>query len=187
VTGVQTCALPISVDKNYYSVPYEYIKQELDVRVTAVSVEVFYNGLRICSHAKHNGRPGFYKTIPAHMPEKHKAYSEWNAERFLSWAKTIGESTRTVISAIISSHKIEQQSYRSCIGVLKLADKYGAQRLEAACVKALSYTPSPSYKNIDAILKSGSDKAETSKKSEKTAIDETHSFIRGAEYYGRKK
>ena len=70
---------------------------------------------------------------------------------------------------------------------MKLADKYGAQRLELACAKALSYTPSPSYKNIDAILKSGSDKADSSKKSEKTAIDETHSFIRGAEYYGRKK
>jgi len=94
--------------------------------------------------------------------------------------------TVIVINAILSSHKIEQQGYRSCIGVLKLADKYGAQRLEAACAKALSYTPSPSYKNIDAILKSGSDK-EDSKKSEKTAIDETHSFIRGAEYYGRKK
>jgi transposase len=177
----------ISVDKNFYSVPYEYIKQELDVRVTAASVEVFYNSLRICSHPRHHGRPGFYKTIPAHMPEKHKAYSEWNAERFLSWAKSNGESTRIVISAILSSHKIEQQGYRSCIGVLKLADKYGAQRLEAACVKALSYTPSPSYKNIDAILKSGSDKADSSEKSEKPAIDETHSFIRGAEYYGRKK
>jgi len=177
----------ISVDKNFYSVPYEYIKQELDVRVTAATVEVFYNGLRVCSHAKHNGRPGFYKTIPAHMPEKHKAYSEWNGERFLSWAKSIGESARIVISAILSSHKIEQQGYRSCIGVLKLADKYGSQRLEAACAKALSYTPSPSYKNIDAILKSGSDKEDSSTKSEKPAIDETHSFIRGAEYYGRKK
>jgi transposase len=177
----------ISVEKNFYSVPYEYIKQELDVRVTAASVEVFYNGLRICSHARHHGRPGFYKTIPAHMPEKHKAHSEWNAERFLSWAKSIGESAHIVISAILSSHKVEQQGYRSCIGVLKLADKYGAQRLEAACLKALSYTPSPSYKNIDAILKSGSDKTDSSKKSEKTAIDETHSFIRGAEYYGRKK
>jgi len=177
----------ISVEKNFYSVPYEYIKQELDVRVTATSVEVFYNGMRICSHARHHGRPGFYKTIPAHMPEKHKAYSEWNTERFLSWAKSIGESTVIVINAILSSHKIEQQGYRSCIGVLKLADKYGAQRLEAACVKALSYTPNPSYKNIDAILKSGSDKTDSSKKSEKTAIDETYSFIRGAEYYGRKK
>lgn len=69
---------------------------------------------------------------------------------------------------------------------MKLADKHGAKRLEAACQKALSYTPSPSYKNIDAILKSGSDKAITQKPVTKP-VDETHSFIRGAEYYGRKK
>jgi hypothetical protein len=118
------------------------------------------------------------------MPEKHKAHTEWNAERFLSWAANIGTNTKTVIGAILSSHKIEQQGYRACIGVLKLADRYGTARLEAACEKALSYTPSPSYKTVDAILKSGSDKQIAPKTK---TVDETHSFIRGAEYYGRKR
>ncbi len=176
----------IEVDKNFYSVPYEYIKQEMDVRLTTATVEVFFGNLRVCSHPRHHGRPGKYMTIPEHMPEKHKTYTEWNAERFLSWAKSIGENTRTVIASILSSHKIEQQGYRACIGVLKLADKHGAKRLDAACEKALTYTPSPSYKNIDAILKSGSDKAVQQKSAEKP-VDESHSFIRGAEYYGRKK
>jgi len=176
----------IEVEKNFYSVPYEYIKQEMDVRVTAATVEVFYNNLRVCSHPRQYGRPGKYQTTPDHMPDKHKTYTEWNAERFLSWAKSIGENTKTAIGAILSSHKIEQQGYRACIGVLKLADRHGAKRLEAACERALSYTPSPSYKNIDAILKSGSDKAAAPQTSEKP-VDESHSFIRGAEYYGRKK
>jgi transposase len=176
----------IYVDKNYYSVPYEYIKQNMDVRVTASTVEVFYNSLRVCSHPRHHGRPGNYATVPEHMPDKHRQHTEWNAERFLSWAQSIGENTKIVISSILSSHKIEQQGYRSCIGVLKLADRHGAKRLEAACEKALTYTPSPSYKNIDAILKSGSDKTEKQKPAEKH-MDESHSFIRGAEYYGRKK
>lgn len=176
----------IEVDKNFYSVPYEYIKQEMDVRLTTATVEVFFGNLRVCSHPRHHGRPSKYMTIPEHMPEKHKTYTEWNAERFLSWAKSIGENTRTVIASILSSHKIEQQGYRACIGVLKLADKHGAKRLDAACEKALTYTPSPSYKNIDAILKSGSDKAVPQKPVEKP-VDESHSFIRGAEYYGRKK
>jgi len=176
----------IEVEKNFYSVPYEYIKQEVDVRLTAATVEVFYNNLRVCSHPRVHGRAGQYRTIPEHMPEKHKTYTEWNAERFLSWAESIGENTRTVISAVLSSHKIEQQGYRACIGVLKLADKHGAKRLEAACEKALYYMPSPSYKNIDAILKSGSDKIAAAKTAAKP-VDESHSFIRGAEYYGRKK
>jgi hypothetical protein len=120
------------------------------------------------------------------MPDKHRQHTEWNAERFLSWAQSIGSSTKLVIASILSSHKIEQQGYRSCIGVLKLADRHGAKRLEAACEKALTYTPSPSYKNIDAILKSGGDKVEKQAPAERH-VDESHSFIRGAEYYGRKK
>lgn len=176
----------IETDRNFYSVPYEYIKQELDVRITTSAVEVFYNNLRVCSHPRHHGKPGHYSTIPEHMPDKHRHHTEWNAERFLSWAQSIGSSTKLAIASILSSHKIEQQGYRACIGVLKLADRHGAKRLEAACEKALTYTPSPSYKNIDAILKSGGDKAENQKPAERQ-VDESHSFIRGAEYYGRKK
>ncbi|WP_088187072.1 IS21 family transposase [Desulfosporosinus sp. FKA] len=176
----------ISVEKNFYSVPYEYIKHEMDVRVTGTTIEVFYSNHRICSHPRLYGKSGQYHTIPEHMPEKHKSYTEWNAERFISWAKSIGEYTKSAITAILSSHKIEQQGYRACIGVLKLADKYGVKRLEAACEKALSYTPNPSYKNIDSILKSGSDKLKSLNKETKP-VDESHSFIRGAEYYGRKK
>ena len=176
----------ICVDKSYYSVPYEYIKHEMAVRVTSSTVEVFYNNLRVCSHPRHRGRPGFYTTTPEHMPIKHKQHSEWNAERFSAWAESIGSNTKIVINSILSSHKVEQQGYRSCIGILKLADKHGTKRLEAACEKALTYTPSPSYKNIDAILKSGSDKAKKDDTVHKN-IDNSHSFIRGAEYYGRKK
>jgi transposase len=176
----------VEVERNFYSVPYEYIKQELDVRVTASSIKVFYNTLRVCSHPRHHGRPGHYSTVPEHMPDKHRKHTEWNAERFLSWAQSIGSNTKLAIASILSSHKIEQQGYRACIGVLKLADRHGAIRLEAACEKALTYTPSPSYKNIDAILKSGSEKIEKPRPMERQ-VDDSHSFIRGVEYYGRKK
>ena len=177
----------ISVDSNFYSVPYEYIKHEMDVRVTGMTIEVFYQNHRVCSHPRLYGRQGQYSTIPEHMPEKHKKYTEWNAERFLSWAKSIGPNTKTAITAILSYHKIEQQGYRACMGVLKLGDRHGVQRLESACEKALSYTPNPSYKNIDSILKSGSDKLTAARKAEAKPVDESHSFIRGADYYGRKK
>jgi len=176
----------VQVDHNFYSIPYEYIKHEMDVRITSFIIEVFYNGLRVCSHPRIHGRPGQYQTLPDHMPEKHKAYSDWNAERFLSWAESIGENTKVTIGSILSFHKIEQQGYRACMGVLKLSSKFGSKRLEAACKKALSYTPNPSYKNIDAILKSGNDKIEE-KTEPQQPVDETYSFIRGAKYYGRDK
>jgi hypothetical protein len=120
------------------------------------------------------------------MPEKHQKYLEWNSERFLSWARSIGAGTEIAIQAILSSHKIEQQGYRACIGVLKLADKYGNKRLENACHKALSYTPSPSFKSIDSILKTGQDKLQAAEDEPKRE-DNSHAYIRGAEYYGRKK
>jgi len=176
----------ISFEKNFYSVPYEYIKHEMDVRITSNVVEIFYNNHRICSHPRFHGKIGKYHTIPEHMPEKHKSYAKWNADRFVSWADSIGQYTAAVIKVMLSSHKVEQQGYRACMGLLKLGDKYGIKRLEAACEKALSYTPHPSYKNIDSILKSGQDKLFPLP--DKThAVEEGYSFTRGADYYGRKK
>jgi len=176
----------IEFEKNFYSVPYDYIKQEMDVRVTKNILEVYYNNLRICSHSRLYGKPGQYHTLTEHMPEKHQKYIEWNSERFLSWASSIGDGTEIAIRAILSSHKIEQQGYRACIGVLKLADKYGNKRLENACHKALSYTPSPSFKSIDSILKTGQDKFQAAEDEPKRE-NNSHAYIRGAEYYGRKK
>ena len=68
------------------------------------------------------------------------------------------------------------------MGLLKLADKYSVARLEAACKRALSYTPNPGYKSIQSILKTGSDKLE-----QETTPDSSseHGFTRGAAYYGR--
>ncbi|WP_410514036.1 hypothetical protein PaeBR_08420 [Paenibacillus sp. BR2-3] len=79
-----------------------------------------------------------------HMPESHKKFIQWNANRFISWAQSVGTHTAVAVQAILNSHKVEQQGYRSCMALLKLADKHGVIRLEAACARALSYTPRPS-------------------------------------------
>jgi transposase len=174
----------ISVDKMHYSVPYEYIKHKVDVRITRNVIEVFFNNHRICSHPKLHGREGQYSTVIEHMPEDHKKYTAWNSERFISWAESIGPNTTIAVKAILASHKVEQQSYKGCMALLKLADKYAVNRLEAACERALSYTPSPSYKSIQTILKTGLDKAI---KDEPVKTDESANFgfTRGADYYGR--
>jgi len=91
-----------------------------------------------------------------------------------------------VISAILGGYKVEQQGYKACMGLLKLADKYTPERLENACKKALTFTPRPSLKNIQAILSSGQDKVEETI----SALPESsakYGFTRGAEYYGGKK
>lgn len=175
----------VSVEKMLYSVPYEYIKHKVDVRITKSAVEIFYNGNRIASHVRLRGHAGQYSTVPEHMPEDHRRYTQWNAERFLSWAEGIGENTVAVIKAILSSRQVEQQSYKACMALLKLGDKHSLTRLEAACKRALSYTPSPSFKSIQTILATGQDKLVE----EPPAADSSSEFgfTRGADYYGGKK
>lgn len=124
-----------------YSVPFEYIKQKVDVRLTRATVEVFYGGNRICSHPRLYGRFNQYSTIQEHMPPEHQKYVQWNGERFIHWAGKVGSNTQVAVQAILSSYKVEQQGYKSCMGLLKLADKYTPERLENACKRALEYTP----------------------------------------------
>jgi hypothetical protein len=119
------------------------------------------------------------------MQENHRQYVQWDSKRFIEWADKIGPHTTVTIKAILASRKVEQQAYRSCMGLLKLADKYSVTRLEAACKKALSYTPNPSLKSVKTILPTGQDK-ETLEQPVKTSDDSAkHGFTRGADYYGR--
>ena len=176
----------ISVDKQNYSVPYEYIKQKVDVRLTRRTVEVFFEDNRIASHPRLYGRPNQYSTLEAHMPPDHQKYLQWDGERFRRWADTIGPNTATVIRHFLSMYKIEQQGYKACMALLKLTDKFPTQRLENACRKALSYTPQPSYKIIQSILKSGQDQLLTDEPKEAKKPSQ-YSFTRGADYYRRDK
>ena len=175
----------ITVEKMHYSIPYEYIKHQVDVRITRQVIEVFFNNHRICSHPRLHGREGQYSTITEHMPDDHQQYIQWNGDRFIAWAESVGPHTVIAIKAILASHKIEQQGYRSCIALLKLADRYSVTRLEGACARALSYTPSPSYKNISTILKSGQDKLRKPEREIHTNGEaDKHGFTRGSDYYG---
>ena len=147
----------ITVGNCKYSVPYEFIGKKVDIRAAENSIEVFYHGDRIASHVRKMYAPEpIY--LPEHMPQNHRKFLEYNTESFLDWGKSMGHSTHLVIKHFLFMHKVEQQGYKSCASLMKLADRYGTDRLENACAKALSYTPNPSLKNISTILKNGQDK-----------------------------
>ncbi|MCR5457270.1 MAG: IS21 family transposase [Clostridiales bacterium] len=168
-------------DGMYYSVPYNYIGQKVNLRTTDSMVEVFLGQDRIASHRRLYGRLGQYSTVTEHMPEDHRKYLEWNGNRFRAWAKGIGTSTYAVVDSMLTSAKIEQQSYRSCMGLLKMADKYSKTRLESACSKALEYTKTPSYKVIKNILVAGTKEATD----EVAHTANAYGITRGADYYKR--
>ena len=175
----------IAVDKMYYSVPFQYIKEKVDVRITESTVEIFIGSERIASHRRLYGRPGQYSTVVEHMPPDHQKYLEWNGGRFREWANRIGPNTSKVVDSILSSGKVEQQYYRSCMGLLKLTDRYSAEKLEAACLKALRYSDSPSYKSIKNLIVNL--KEEDIRPSNCEKDSNQYGITRGARYYGGRR
>jgi transposase len=170
----------VEVDGRFYSVPYEYIKREVDVRVTRNVVEVFFESNRICSHIRLYDLHEKYSTQDSHMPPNHQQYVQWDGDRFRRWAAKIGPQTACVVESILASYKVEQQGFRSCMALLKLSESHTPERLEAACSKALSYTPRPNYKTVQAVLKSGQDNLQADYK---PASPSKHGLVRGADYY----
>ena len=113
---------------------------------------------------------------------------EWNGDRFRKWADSIGISTSKVVDAILTSGRVEQQSYRSCMGLLMLAEKYSPAKLEVVCTKALTFSSRPSYKSIKNLLVSMKDNPEELMSDNSSAESrKPRGITRGAHYYGGKK
>ena len=160
-----------------------------DFRIVCIAL---YDGLGVYFRAALQAasrRSGVYwsESLSSAMPPEHQEYLQWNGERFLRWAEQIGAHTAAVVRLLLTANKVEQQGYKSCMALLKLADKYSAPRLEAACKKALSFTPTPSLKVIQSILKSSQDQLLEQEPETAPSKAAPYSFTRGAEYYRRDK
>jgi len=173
----------IAIEKHYYSVPYRYLKETIDVRITATTIECFHKSNRIALHRR-SMKPG-HSTIHEHMPKAHQDYAEWTPERMHAWANSIGPNTGKLIQELTQSYKIPEQAYRSCLGILRMSKTYGKIRLENAAIRAL-YIGAIRYKNIESILKSGLDQQPLPKlETEPMTAAPTllHENIRGSKYY----
>lgn len=170
----------VEVDRHYYSVPYSLVKQELDVRYTAHTVECFFRHQRVASHCR-SRRVGHHTTLREHMPESHRQYGDWSPERLIRWARQYGPGTAEMVTRILRARRHPEQGYRSCLGILRLEKTYGGERLEAACQRALTLG-TLRYKSIDSILKHGLDRQQTSPDTE-SPVPGDHGNIRGPSYY----
>jgi hypothetical protein len=173
----------VLADDNYYSVPFEFIKKKVDVRLTRTTVEIFYDNNRIASHIRISGQLGEYSTREEHMPHAHQQFVQWNGDKFRARALEAGENTSAVVCAILASYKVEQQGYKSCQALLKLGETHGFEELELACERALTYTASPTLKIVQTILKS--DKPRSTEVPKPSTEPSKYSFTRGADYYGK--
>jgi transposase len=167
---------------HYYSVPYQLVQHEVELRFTAAVVEIFHKGQRVASHLR-SAQRGF-TTDPAHRPKAHQHYLAWTPSRLAHWGATIGPSTAALITAILASRPHPEQGYRSCLGLLRLSKQYPVTRLEAACARALALR-ALSYKSVQSILRTGLDQQPLLPVP--TPPRPAHDHVRGAAYYTREE
>lgn len=174
----------IEYDKHFYSVPHHLVKQAVEVQASRSSISIYSHGLRVASHPR-SYRQGAHTTCVEHMPQAHRAMQEWSAERFLSWAGDIGAETREVVNHLLHEKRHPEQSYRRILALLSNAKKYGRERLNKACGRALLIN-SPTRSSVESILKQGLDQiivpAHSHHVQEELCLDH-HENIRGEDYY----
>jgi hypothetical protein len=174
----------IQFEKRYYSVPYRFIGNEIELKIYADHLEMIASGAVIAQHKRLGVPMGGYSTIPDHMPPQSQIHQNWSKERFIRETNLIGIHTTKVIEQSFENVKHEAQGYKTAVSILKLAELYSVERLENACRRLLEKGQNPRYKHLKTLLQNGQDKMRSSdieadQRSEKA-------FVRGGQYYARK-
>lgn len=165
---------------HFYSVPYRLVQEQVEIRSSAGTVEVFHKGVRVASHVRSHA-PNKATTAGEHRPKSHQRHLQWTPSRLVEWGKTVGPLTAELLERILSSKPHPEQGFRSCLGIIRLGDKYGKQRVEAAARRALAHH-TYSYKSVESMLRRHLDSLpEPAAAESRPPLD--HPNIRGSEYF----
>ncbi|HUY98536.1 MAG TPA: IS21 family transposase [Verrucomicrobiae bacterium] len=170
----------LEADHHYYSVPYQLVGERIEVRRTAAVIEVFWRGKRVAAHGRSFRRGGF-TTLPAHMPDAHRRHLEWTPGRLVAWAAQTGPATASLTQGILAARPHPEQGYRACLGLQRLGRRHSAERLEAACARALA-AHAFSYRSVESILKCGLDR-QPLPAAPAAVPPRPHANLRGPTYY----
>jgi transposase len=169
----------VEVGDHYYSVPHRFVRAEVEVRLTARTVEIFHKGERIAAHQRMSGNHK-HTTVPEHMASSHRRYAGWTIERIRKDAAAIGPATLALCNLILDERPHPEQGFRACLGIIRLARSYGRERLEAATARAIDIS-ARTYGSVKSILANNLDRRPAHRPADGTAI--VHANIRGPRYY----
>ena len=174
----------VSYRRNFYSVSHLLVGRTVDLRVTESRLEVFLGGERVATHpllpASTRNR---YSTNAGDMPEG-RSYGDWDAARIRRWADRVGPSCREAVDRVFGSYEYEEQAFNGCLALLRLSNRYSAERLERACAMSLaSGKRSPRYRDVKPILETNQDRVQAAGADAGAAGDEG-GYVRGAGFYG---
>lgn len=170
----------VEVDKHFYSVSHALVGQELEARITMRAVEVLLRGSRVASHVR-SSKKWEYTTLPEHMPASHRAHLEWTPQRLIDWGSHIGVACGEVVTRLLRQYKHPEHGYRSCLGMLSLAKRYGKDRLEAACERALVLGVCR-YRHVRDLLRNNRDRLQPGP-AQSDWVSPPHDNLRGPGYY----
>jgi transposase len=166
----------VEFDGFFYSVPHGLIREQVDIRATTRTIELFHRGQRIAAHQRrHGGRR--HGTDPDHMPSAHRRYAEWTPERFRRWGASIGPNTEGLVIVILANRPHPEQGFRTCLGILRLFKDIAPERAEIVAARAVAIG-ALTYKSISAIIANRTDR--------KTPADDVvidHPNLRGPGYF----
>jgi transposase len=170
----------IAFNANFHSVPYALVQERVEVRATPTIIEIFHKGQRVASHVRGHGREQVF-TQREHRPKSHQAHLEWTPSRMVNWAEQIGPHTAELFERILAEKPHPEMGYRSCLGIIRLAEQYSSSRMEATADRAIR-TGACRYQSVKSILKNSLDQQPLPELPTQP-LPSSHDNIRGAEYF----
>jgi len=170
----------VRVDDHFYSVPYVLCREEIEVRMTPNTVEVFHRGDRAASHARSHVAYG-KSTLPEHMPPAHRAHCDAESD-VTEWSQSVGPMCAAMVTRILNANPNREMAVRSARGLQSVAKKYGEQRAETACATALRFGAN-SYKPVERMLKLGREAMPIHGEEPEERAPIAHENVRGPEYF----
>lgn len=175
----------IQVDRNYYSVPYEYVQCSVEVRLTENLIEVYFKQSRIASHKRQLALIGQYSTLVDHMPDHHRLYMEHTPDSAREWAEDIGPFTLSFVEKILSNN-VEKQALKVLLNFQNLTKKHPLSLIETSCEILLTITEQPTLSTFKSILTRQKKRLDKKATTTNHLVDDSHGFVRGATYFGGK-
>lgn len=171
----------VEYDGHYYSVPYGLIRERVEVFAGASTIELLHNGTRVAIHRRSHVKGG-YTTDEAHRHPNHRYELDWTPKRLRSWAAKLGPHVELMATAILEAHKYPEHGFRRCLGLLSLERSHGADRVDAACRRALA-CGGLTYQSVKSILAKNLDRQPLPHSEQHSDDRRNHENVRGATYY----
>lgn len=177
----------IQVERMYYSVPYDYVREQVDVRLTTDLIEVYFKEARIASHKRLIREIGQFSTHTDHMPDNHRLYFEHNPKNNREWAETVGPSMTKLVS-----YFLEENAEKKALNILStlrnLSTKHTKEELEAATHTLLEISTNPTISVLKGVLdRRKKRKQQSTRNHQQKNHTDYHGFTRGAAYFGGDK